>query len=107
MVEAIYSILYHGRLYESSDAVAGDRLLQGTAGVYVHNDTNRRKAQNYARLVPLYGDSSEWTSVVVELWVDRTDRHDRSTHRTDQWIQPTRSTRISPIWVYSGSFWEL
>ena len=53
-LEALYSILYHGRLRESRKL--GDRWLQGLPGVYVYKPQTARTAENYMRFTPLCKD---------------------------------------------------
>ena len=52
-LEALYSILYHGKLLASSCKERGERFLDGLPGVYVHKDETVAKAGNYMRFVPL------------------------------------------------------
>ena len=43
-VQAVYAILWTGGIKESANSIDGERCLTGTAGVYLHNDLNKRKA---------------------------------------------------------------
>ena len=47
-LEALYSILFHGRLAESRDE-AGGRLFPAARGVHMHKDETKEKADNYMR----------------------------------------------------------
>ena len=85
-MEAVYSILHHGGLKESCDEDKGDRFFQGAPGVYVHGDHLAHKAENYTRFTPVFGDGTLWC-VKLELMVDRTDKVDKSSFKSDQWIQ--------------------
>ena len=98
-LEALYSILYHGRLYESRDSSRGERFIEGVPGVYVHSDKTASKAMNYARFVPLFQDGVFW-SVKLEVRVDRCDRIPISAlGKTDQWVQKDRSVVLAALWV--------
>ncbi len=44
--EVMYSILYHGVLFESCDKAKGDRFFDGAPGVNVHKDGTSHKAAN-------------------------------------------------------------
>ena len=70
-LEALYSILYHGRLRESRKL--GDRWLQGLPGVYVHKPQTARKAENYMRFTPLCKDGVYWAAK-GEVLVDRSQK---------------------------------
>ena len=70
-LEALYSILYHGRLRESRKL--GDRWLQGLPGVYVHKKKTARKAENYMRFTPLCKDGMYWAAK-GEVLVDRSQK---------------------------------
>merc|ERR1712151_194546 len=94
--EALYSIMYHGRLLESCDVERGDRFFAGKPGVYVHKDRTCEKTANYMRLVPLCRDGIFW-GALWEVRVDRTDRIPVS--NTDQWVQPERSVRLVNLWL--------
>ena len=71
--------------------------MMETPGIYVHRDASAVKAENYVHFVPLFGDGVFW-AVKLELLVDRTD-YIPTPRKTDQWIQPSRSTRIIALWV--------
>lgn len=101
--EALYSILYLGRLVASWSEELGHRFFPDAPGVYVHKDGTGHKAENYIRFVPLCRDGVFWAAV----WEVRVDRSDHVTHRpfflthrgTDQWIQPERSVRLEALWL--------
>ena len=94
-IEAMYSILYHGRLFESRNE--GDRWLTGAPGVYVHKDKTSHKAENYIRFVPLCGDGIFW-AVKWEVLVDRSQRV-KPPRKTDQWVQRGCSVRLVALWL--------
>ena len=95
--EAVYSILYHGKLHESRDQEQGDRFLSGAPGVYVHKERTSKKAENYIRFTPLCGDGVFWAA----KWELRVDREDRVIvpRKTDQWVQRARSVHLAALWV--------
>ena len=82
--DALYSTLYHGRLYESRDALRGELMLQGVPGIYVHPDDTCWKAAFYARFVRLGYDGVFW-SAMWEVCVDRTQQ--ARIYHPDQWCQ--------------------
>lgn len=96
-IECLYSILYHGRLFESRDSERGDRMLTDSPGVYVHKDGTSHKAENYLRFVQLFGDGVFWAA----KWEVRVHRADRVIvpHQTDQWVQRARSVRLVALWL--------
>ena len=55
-LEAVYSILYHGRLLESRCSEYGQEWLEGAPGVNFHDDKTQRKAEGYMHWVELFGD---------------------------------------------------
>ena len=95
--EAVYSILYHGKLHESRDQEKGDRFKSGALGVYVHKERTSKKAENYIRFTPLCGDGVFWAA----KWELRVDREDRVIvpRKTDQWVQRARSVHLAALWV--------
>ena len=97
-IEALYSIMYHGKLAASHDAELGHRFFEGLPGVYVFRDDLRAKAEPYAHFVPLFQDGVFW-SAVWEVFVDRSARVPLSKVRTDQWAQEERSVRLAALWV--------
>ena len=105
-LEALYSIMYHGRLAASCNAERGDRFFEGAPGVYCHGDVNKAKALNYVRFVPLFRDGVVWIAM-WELRVDRADRVAVSSKKTDQWVQPERSVRLAALWVCGKRYDDL
>ena len=103
-LEALYSIMYHGRLAASCDAERGDRFFPEAPGVYCHGDGNKEKALNYTRFVPLCRDGVVW-SAKWELRVDRADRV--AVKKTDQWVQPERSVQLAALWVCGKPYADL
>lgn len=96
-LEALYSILFHGRLLESCNPERGERFFSAAPGVYVHKDGTRHKADNYIRFVPIFGDGVFWAAK-LEVWVDRTDRV-VAPKKTDQWVQRGRSVVLAALWA--------
>merc|ERR1711971_1383287 len=94
-LEALYSIAYHGQLFESRNKADGERILSGLPGVYVHKDKSALKAENYLRFIPINGFfwAAKW-----EVFVDRNQALDEY-KATDQWIQPQSSVRLSALWL--------
>lgn len=97
-IEALFSIMYHGRLAASQDTESGDRFFEGKPGVYVHKDETGEKAEYYSRFIPLRRDGVFW-SVKWEVMVDRSDRVPLRKIGTDQWAQNSRSVRLVALWV--------
>jgi hypothetical protein len=64
--EALYSILFHGRLIESRDP---GRTLGDVKGVYMHKDATKGKAEGYGRFVQLCADGIFWAA----MWEVRVD----------------------------------
>ena len=94
--EALYSIAYHGELFESNDKSQGHQFLDVAPGVYVHKD--KGSAKGYARFVPLCGDSIFWRAL-WEVRVDRADRMSMGGKRRDQWVQKGRSVKLAALWL--------
>jgi len=94
--EALYSIMYHGRLFASSVAERGDRFHDSAPGVYVHKDATCAKTGNYFRFVPLCRDGVFWAAL-WEVMVDRADRF--PVKGTDQWVQHERSVKLKALWL--------
>jgi len=94
--EALYSILYCGRLAASADADYGERFNDAAPGVYVHKDSLSHKVGFYMRFVPLCRDGIFWSA----RWEVRVDRSDRVVAKgTDQWVQEERSVRLVALWL--------
>merc|ERR1719506_2271552 len=96
-LEALYSIVYHGKLFESRDKAHGERHFDGIPGVYVHKDRTRNKAESYIRFVDLCKDGIFW-AVKWEVRVDRKRALDLNKN-TDQWVQPEDSVRLVALWI--------
>lgn len=96
-LEALYSILYHGRLRASCDKSMGDRYFDGAPGIYVHKDATSRKAENYVRFVHLCGDGVFWAAK-WEVVVDRRQSVP-APHQTDQWVQREDGVHLVALWV--------
>jgi len=99
--EALYSIMYHGRLFSSCDEDRGDRFFGRAPGVYVHKDGTCKKTANYFRFVPLCQDGFFWAAL-WEVMVDRADRVPVA--NTDQWVQHERSVRLAALWLVGCAY---
>lgn len=99
--EALYSIMYHGRLFASSDAARGERFFGKAPGVYVHKDGTCAKTANYFRFAPVFRDGVFWAAL-WEVMVDRADRVPVS--KTDQWVQQERSVRLVALWLVGCTY---
>ena len=104
-LEALYCILYQGRLAESSDRSRGERHLDGAPGVYLHQDKTRGKAEGYSPKVDLCGSGVFW-SAMFETRVNREDKV-RVPRRTDQWVQRARSVKLVALWVFGSRVEDL
>ena len=96
--EALYSILYHGKLVESADKTQGDRFLDGAPGVYVHKDGTSRKAVNHTRYTPLCDNGVFWAAI-CEVLVDREHHRVQTKRKTDQWVQRGCGVRLVALWL--------
>ena len=94
--EALYSIIYHGKIFESSSLAEGHRFLDTAPGVYVHHNWETASG-SYARFVPLCNDSIFWRAL-WEVQVDRADRYSLGGKRRDQWCQHERSVKLAALW---------
>lgn len=99
--EALYSILYHGRLAASSDPDRGERFFSSAPGVYVHKTGTAKKIGNYMRFVELCRDGVFWAASWY-VWVDRSDRVPKS--KTDQWIQRERSVHLAGLYLCGTTY---
>ncbi len=90
-METLYKTIVDGQLSESTSA-AGRRILDGKPGVYMMSSQSERKAKAvcYARPVCL----NDHGTVYRAMWQLMTDRADAASSGNDQWIAPSRSTRI-------------
>ncbi|CAK0870886.1 unnamed protein product [Prorocentrum cordatum] len=98
-LEALYSILYHGRLRASCDKSMGDRYFDGAPGIYVHKDATSRKAENYVRFVHLCGDGVFWAAkweVVVDRRQSVAAPHQTSGSRERGRRAPRRAVGLRP-----------
>ena len=103
-LEALYSIMYQGKLLPSDNPDRGQRFHPGRPGVYVHKDGTCYKTLGYSRFTPLCQDGVFWAAI-WEVYVDRADRI-RSSY-TDQWIQPERSVHIAALWLAGCRYEDL
>ena len=100
-LEALYSILYDGRLRASKDKDRGERFFDGTPGVYVHKDGTVCKSENYVRFVPLCNDGVFWATK-WEVRVDRKLKVDKN--GTDQWVQKEEGVRLYALWICGRTY---
>lgn len=95
-LEAVYSILYHGRLFASRDDIDGERCFRGASGVYVFNDEHADKAENYVRWVHLHDDGVFWAA----KWELRVDREQKvHLKHKDQWCQNEAGVQLAALWL--------
>ena len=90
---------------ESCDKSQGHRYFDGAPGVYVHKDTTAHKADNYTNFCQIFGDGVFWAAK-FEVHVDRADKV-VPRQRTDQWVQRSRSVRLSALWLCGKTIGEL
>jgi len=102
--EALYSILYHGKLFASCDADRGDRFFGKAPGVYLHKNQTAFKTANYFRFVPLCQDGVFWAAM-FGVMVDRADRV--PVQKTDQWVQPERSVRLACLYLAGARYQDM
>ncbi|CAK0809987.1 unnamed protein product [Prorocentrum cordatum] len=96
-MESVYSILYHGRFCESGRSGRGDRFFDYGEGVYLHRDRLAHKTQFYSRFTPFLGNGT-YVSAIFECLVNREDKV-QTFNGTDQWINRSRSVRLSALWL--------
>eukprot|EP00928_Gymnodinium_smaydae_P038365 TRINITY_DN26484_c0_g1_i1.p1 TRINITY_DN26484_c0_g1~~TRINITY_DN26484_c0_g1_i1.p1 ORF type:complete len:925 (+),score=154.82 TRINITY_DN26484_c0_g1_i1:69-2843(+) len=96
-LEALYSILYHGKLLPSTSKGRGERFLENAQGVYVHKDGTAHKAEHYMRFVPLCDDGVFWAA----KWEVRVDRSVKVKvqRQTDQWVQREEGVKLAALWI--------
>lgn len=97
-LEALYAIMYHGRLLASCNADRQNAHGNDTPGVYCHRDAIKDEALNCAPFVPLCRDGVFW-SVMWEVQVDRSDRISFRQSEAKQWVQHERSCVLTALWV--------
>ena len=94
-LEALYSIMYHGKVNSSSHSGQGHRFFDNEPGIYLHKQKTAIKADGYTRFVPLCKDGVFWRA----KWEVRANREERvSKKNTDQWIQQSDSVRLVALW---------
>ena len=106
-IESLYSILYHGQLFESADPSRGERTKGGKAGVYLHKDGTGAKADNYTRFVPLCSEDGMFFAAKWEVRVNR--KHRVKLKSKDQWAQKEggNSIRLVALWVCVRTFSQM
>jgi len=98
-LEALYSIMYHGCILESSDKSKGHRFFadKKARGVYCFGGTKSYKATTYCRWMCLEGTT--FFQIKWELLVDRSWGAFVEASWTDQWIQKPSGVRLVALWV--------
>lgn len=99
--EALYSIMYHGKLAASNKPERGDRFFARAPGVYCHKMGTCPKIGNYMRFVPLCRDGVFWAAC-WEVAVDRSDSV--PVGNTDQWVQEERSVRLTKLYLAGTTY---
>ena len=95
-MEAIYSIIWHGKIFASSKGLGQRMHRNNLPGVYC--SPHAVTADRYARLTPLFGDGI-WWQAKWELQVDRTHRTPNNQLPANQWLQPESSVELQRLWV--------
>jgi len=100
-VEALYSIIYHGKLLASKCEAEGHRYHPEAPGVQVYDCKER--ACNYAQFAPVFRDGFFWAAV-WEVKVDRRKRL-RAGEGEDPglWVQPEESVKLEALWLCGRS----
>ena len=94
-MEALYSIIYHGKLFASCDESKGHRFFEGKPGVYLHADSRAEKAENYIKYCSLSGDGIFWAAKwEVQYNVEGSLRGRKS---TDQLIYREDAVQLSAL----------
>ena len=104
--EALYSILYDGKLRESCDAARGEQFFPDAPGVYVHKDETRHKAENYIRFVPLCADGVFWAAK-WEVRLGSAHQFKVPKKDTDQWIWKEAGVQLFALWICGKTFADL
>jgi len=95
-IEAIYSIIFHGKIFESSGRLGQRMHRNKLPGVYCAPDP--ATADQYARLTLLFGDGI-WWQAKWEVQVDRAHRTPNKSLPPNQWLQPESSVELQRLWV--------
>lgn len=99
-LEALRSIMYHGKLWASSDAEGVDRFFVNTPGVYVFAGDRKEKGVGLRAQRSLRRRGELW-STCWEAHIGRTMRIVKK--GADQWSQPEGSLRLAALWVGGGT----
>ena len=100
-LEGLYTVLFHGEIFASTNPEQGHRVLQDRRGVYLHSDCNHAKSGNYHFWLPMTGDGIYWTFKLEVLYdVTQSVKHGA---KTDQIIQSSGSVHIAAVWVAAKS----
>ena len=103
-MEALYSIIFKGRLLASDNAEEGHQFAPGAPGVYVVGDANITKAGSYSRYVQMFRDGVFWCA----QWELAVDYHDRyKCDRDGQWAIKPESVHLKALWLHRLSYTEL
>ena len=97
-MEALYSTMFCGRLFESKQTVSGERHVEGAPGIYLRKDETAKiqEAKYYMRFVQL----ATGTPLYATTWEVVTLRSGRMgvMRYTDQWAQPSESVKLVALW---------
>ena len=99
-MEALYSIMYHGCLFPSSEDFEGSHYFAQYPGVYLHGDTLQWKSEHYVRYVPFSDDliwATKW-ELVYAAWGSV-----KRGKKTDQVIQSPDSVKLAALWLSAYS----
>ena len=96
-MEALYSIIYHGRIFESADEAQGHRYFADRPGVYLHADSRAQKAENYINFVGMSGDGIFWAAKWEVLYDVSGSVKGRKA--TDQLIYAGGAVRLSALFL--------
>ena len=96
-MEALYSIIYHGRIFESADEAQGHRYFTDRPGVYLHADSRGHKAENYINFVGMSGDGIFWAAKWEVLYDVSGSVKGRKA--TDQLIYAGEAVRLSALFL--------
>ena len=96
-MEALYSIIYHGRIFESADEAQGHRYFADRPGVYLHADSRAQKAENYINYVGMSGDGIFWAAKWEVLY--DVSGSVKGKKATDQLIYAGGAVRLSALFL--------
>ena len=102
-MEALYQIMWQGKLRSSGPQWEGSRITAGARGVYCFKDDLRMMAFDYSHWVPLCRDGIFWRTA----WELRVDRSVGCTVSKSHWVQPEGSVRMVALWVQCVPWYEM